>query len=146
MAGRTIARRALVSGFGTGGSNGQVIVEEPPLARAMPSGTPVLGVLPLSAVNGNALRDLVVRYRDHLVREPVTSLGDLVLTAGVGRRALAHRAAFVGQDVPTLVKALDSYLRNGPSAHSGHAETTGFVPVFTDLAGWVSGSGCKRCR
>lgn len=128
-------RRALVSGFGTGGSNGQIIVEEPPLVRARPSDTPVVGVLPLSAVNRNALRDLVVRYRDHLVREPATSLGDLVLTAGVGRRALAHRAAIVGQDVPALVKALDSYLRNGPSAHPRHAEATGFVPVFTDLAG-----------
>ncbi|MGH3841020.1 MAG: SDR family NAD(P)-dependent oxidoreductase [Pseudonocardiaceae bacterium] len=116
-------RRALVSTFGTGGTNGQIVLEEPPLPAARPAApdqAPMTGVLPLSAATINALIVLARRYRDHLTAHPDVELSDLVLTLGAGRRHHQHRLAVVGDDLSSLVNALDTFLVDPSRTGSDH--------------------------
>ncbi len=83
-------RRAGVSALGVGGTNAHVIVEQPPADTLSPTGDEV-GVLPVSAADPVALRQLSQAYERMSVRHR-----DAVLTAGAGRRHRRHRLARLG--------------------------------------------------
>jgi acyl transferase domain-containing protein len=94
------ARLAGVSAFGFGGTNGHVILQEPPAQQAPESlvARP-RHLLTLSARSAQALSDLAGRYADHVDADPSVSpadsvfLGNLAFTANTGREHFAHRAA-----------------------------------------------------
>ncbi|MDG4810864.1 amino acid adenylation domain-containing protein [Micromonospora sp. WMMD1120] len=110
-------RRAAVSALGVGGTNAHVIVEQPPEATPAPAPAtglrPAPGLLPLSAADPEALRELAVRYRDRLRADDRPSLADVVSTAGTGRRHRRHRLVACGATVTTLADALDDWVRGG---------------------------------
>jgi acyl transferase domain-containing protein/SAM-dependent methyltransferase len=88
-------RRAAVSALGIGGTNAHVILEEAPAARrsSSPSGQPT--VLPLSARNPAALRQMSARLADHLAAHPELELTDVAHTLCHGRKEHPHRKAVV---------------------------------------------------
>ncbi len=99
-------RRAGVSSFGIGGTNAHVILEQaPPVAARTPAPSRAL-LLPLSARDPQALRDLAVAFADRLTAAADDALVDLVHTAGARRAHHAHRLAVVGHTRAELAAAL----------------------------------------
>ncbi len=96
--------RAGVSALDAGGTNAQVILEEPPRQIRRGDDGPV--VLPLSAPDLDALADLVELYRTDLGHGTGHRLIDLAGTAALGRPAHRHRIAVAGSSEAELVDAL----------------------------------------
>ncbi|MGW0435007.1 MupA/Atu3671 family FMN-dependent luciferase-like monooxygenase [Micromonospora sp. NPDC003197] len=107
-------RRAGVSALGVGGTNAHVIVEEPPTPAADPPGTAgAPGLLPLSATDPAALRQLAEAYRDQLAGQDPPRPADLVVTAARGRRHLRHRLVVLGDSPAELATALGAFVVDG---------------------------------
>ena len=111
-----------VSGFGFGGANAHVVVEEapsPPVAQSavgpQAAGRPHL--LSLSARSREALRDLARTYDHYLVHEGVDhSLDDICYTASVRRTHHEYRLAATGRTREDLAGQLQTFLRDETSA------------------------------
>ena len=89
-------RRAGVSSFGFSGTNAHVILEETALGRPTPVQAQTDFVLiPLSARNDAALRELARRYADHIESDPSISLADVTATAATGRSHMQCRLALI---------------------------------------------------
>jgi acyl transferase domain-containing protein/acyl carrier protein len=97
-------RRAGVSGFGIGGTNVHLVLEEAPTcARA--DGSRPDQLLVVSASGSAALETAVSNLADHL-EQATPEAADVAYTCQVGRRALNHRCALVYRDLDDLVAAL----------------------------------------
>ncbi|HEX3528164.1 MAG TPA: non-ribosomal peptide synthase/polyketide synthase [Thermoanaerobaculia bacterium] len=105
-------RRAGVSGFGIGGTNAHVILEEAPTPE--PS-VPLRArqVLVLSARSAAALEAAALQLAEHLERRPELDLADVSHTLQVGRRAFAHRLAVVCGGTGEAVRLLAAGLPEG---------------------------------
>jgi len=104
-------RRAGVSGFGIGGTNAHLIVEEAPAPA--PPGPPrrPWQLLPLSARDEPALEAMTTALADHLEAHPELTaspgaLADLAFTLQQGRRAFSHRRLLVCQSPEDVVPIL----------------------------------------
>ncbi len=98
-------RRAGVSGFGVGGTNVHLVLEEAP--RAEPSGPSRDGqLLLLSARSGAALDSATTRLHDHLQASPDLNLADAAFTLQSGRRVFDHRGMLVCRDAGDAIEAL----------------------------------------
>ncbi|HEY8243739.1 MAG TPA: type I polyketide synthase, partial [Casimicrobiaceae bacterium] len=87
-------RRAAVSSFGFGGSNVHMVLEEAPPVPATRA-TRSHHLLVVSARDDAALLRRLGDLDAHLEAEPALAAADLARTLDEGRRAFAHRAAFV---------------------------------------------------
>lgn len=90
-------RRAGVSAFGFGGSNGHIIVEEAPSTTAPQIRAPQFVPVVLSAGSEEALRN-VARGLADLFDAGAVPLTDVAYSLARSREALAERAAFVTDD------------------------------------------------
>ncbi|WP_103354439.1 beta-ketoacyl synthase N-terminal-like domain-containing protein [Amycolatopsis sp. CA-128772] len=125
-------RVAGVSAFGMGGTNVHVIVEEAPAPgpRVTADGP---YVLPVSAQDGNALRQALSALRDRLAADP-PDLADVAYTLAVGRRELPVRAAVVATTAAEAVEALETVL-------AGPLEVAGPPGAARELAArWIGGA------
>ena len=104
-------RVAGVSGFGVGGTNAHVLLEEAPATRN-DSGAAVTGVqlLPLSAQSPAALRALAERWVQFLGTSDA-SLARVCATAGDRRSHYSHRLALTGETAAQMRIQLDGWLR-----------------------------------
>ena len=110
----TRPRRAGVSGFGIGGTNAHVVLEEAPGCE--PSGeSREHQLLVLSARNADALNAAAARLHAHLSRSPAPKLADVAFTLQVGRREFGERRAIVCRDREGALAALED---------SSHAAST----------------------
>jgi acyl transferase domain-containing protein/acyl carrier protein len=98
-------RRAGVSSFGLGGTNGHVVLEEPPLREARPP-RPGPHLLAFSALNENALSEMTERLRSHLEAHEDADLADIAFTLQTSRGGFALRRAVVCQDRDDALAAL----------------------------------------
>ncbi|WP_050486703.1 SDR family NAD(P)-dependent oxidoreductase [Streptomyces sp. CNS654] len=147
---REYPRRATVSGFGAGGSNAHLVVEE--YVPADPADDPAGAIAPdtavtpevvvLSARDEKRLNAVVRRLREFVTtREDQLSLQDLAHTLRRGREPLDSRLALVVGSLRELTEGLTHYLE-GSAADSS-------VPLFTgdarrgdaDLGILLSGRG-----
>jgi acyl transferase domain-containing protein/NADPH:quinone reductase-like Zn-dependent oxidoreductase/acyl carrier protein len=102
-------RRAGVSAFGLSGTNAHIIVEEAPvkpLTEVKQHG-PLL--VPFSAHNAAALRELTGRHAAALSREKELALADVAATLGMGRAHLPHRMAVIAGSTAELTASLKAY-------------------------------------
>ncbi|HSK64712.1 MAG TPA: type I polyketide synthase, partial [Pyrinomonadaceae bacterium] len=132
-------RRAGVSSFGLGGTNAHVVLEE-----WRETGEPEQNdrhrdetyVLPLSARDAGALRELAARYVERLQKLESAGeeeLRDLSYSASVRRAHHRERVAVVGKTAAELRAQLEAFLRDepAPGVFSGRAGgELGVVYVF----------------
>lgn len=111
-------RRAGVSAFGFGGSNGHVILEEAPARPTAPSRPPQPVPVMLSAGSEEALCQVASGLADLLDADAV-SLTDMAYSLARSREALAERAAFVTDD-PHVALARLRALGGGVTAEGVH--------------------------
>ncbi|AKT38862.1 hybrid non-ribosomal peptide synthetase/type I polyketide synthase [Chondromyces crocatus] len=118
-------RRCGVSSFGIGGTNVHVVLEEAPqpTVTTAPSERPAY-LLPLSAREPQALRELAVRYQRHLEQHPDASPADIAFTAGAGRRHFRERITLVGSSVEQWRRELGAFL----DGRASNAVSAGEVP------------------
>ncbi len=115
-----------VSSFGLTGTNAHVILEAAPASAGTAAGAerPIeveraIGIVPVSARSGDALRAAAARLESYLAGSPAASLGDVSFTLGAGRSHFAHRAAIVAANVSELRSALGQLARNDAAAIRG---------------------------
>lgn len=101
-------RRAGVSSFGIGGTNVHAVLEAPPESDAAPAAIHLEDwqVLPVSATNTSALKDVVEQLAEHLQSHPAQALSDVAHTLQIGRQAMPYRAAVVVKNRAGAVEAL----------------------------------------
>ena len=98
-------RRAGVSGFGIGGTNVHLVLEEAPAVEA--GDDPRRHhLLVLSARSPSALQTMSATLAEQLTVTPGMDAADVAYTLQVGRRAKEHRCAAVYTDADDLVAAL----------------------------------------
>lgn len=120
-----VTRCAGTSGFGVGGTNAHVVLEEAPRIGAGLESAPALShLLLLSAQSAPALRALAQSWSAFVPRSEA-SLTDLCFTAGARRSALDYRLALQGRTREELVARLDAFLRDGaaPGLVAGQVNT-----------------------
>ena len=132
-----------VSGFGVGGTNAHLVLEQAPDLAAPSAAADVdddAQLLPLSAQSPEALRALAVQWAE-LLRGGQTSVVELAATAGARRSHYDHRLAVVGRTAARLATDLESYLDGDPAATT----TTGRRPAggVARVAFVFSGQGAQ---
>ena len=120
-------RRAGVSGYGFGGTNAHVILEEAP-------DVPDSGdsrhwqLIVLSARSKKALEDSTARMGEHLEGSPpAAKLADVAYTLQMGRKQFEHRRAALCRNEPEAVAALRG--RDGPLRWTAKARKDEQAPV-----------------
>ena len=110
---RTIAG---VNSFGFGGANAHVVLDAPPrIADSRPPGNDGLGedrlphILPLSARDPQALREMARLHSRHIADNPPVSLHDWCYTAAVRRSHHADRMTVVGTTREELIEHLEAF-------------------------------------
>jgi acyl transferase domain-containing protein/acyl carrier protein len=111
-------RTAGVSSFGFGGTNAHVVLREAPEnAREPRAEDRTARLFCLSARSEAALRNLTLKFVDHLASRPQGSLTDLCFTLHAGRTHFAHRLAVVAESIPQLRDELRAYVDGRPGAY-----------------------------
>jgi acyl transferase domain-containing protein len=145
-------RLAGVSGFSFGGTNCHVILEEAPPVPPRPAGAsePAHVLLPLSAKNGPALRDLAAAYVARLDAAAATDLTDICFGAGYGRAHFPHRLAITGTSASELADRLRGWLDERHGEGVTHRVTARhaapeIVFLFTGQGSHYRGMGRGLC-
>jgi acyl transferase domain-containing protein len=100
-------RRACISAFGIGGTNTEVIIEEPPKQVSGPTAKN-MHVAIVSAKTATALDAACTRLARHLSEHPEENIADVCHTLATGRGLYAHTRAVVCADAPAAVQALET--------------------------------------
>lgn len=140
-------RRAGVSGFGFGGTNAHVIVEEAPVVeqQSQPLSRP-RHLLKLSARSPQTLTELAVRYAAHAEARPDASLAEMAQTANNGRADFDHRAAVVAASASDLASQLRRFASDPQSSSLHHGQFAEDRPpriafLFTGQGAQYAGMG-----
>lgn len=125
-------RRAVVSSFGVGGTNANVVFEEAPALEQSSGSFRPFQLLMLSAKTDTALEAATAGLAEHLRRHPETNLADAAYTLQVGRKRFNHRRAIVCQgssDAVTLLASPD------PKRVFSSKQEPGYRPVVFMFSG-----------
>lgn len=123
-----VPRRAGISSFGFGGTNGHVILEEAPEPEPTDASREYQ-LLVLSADTSNSLEKGTTNLANFFTRRPGTDLADAAYTLQAGRRAFRNRRALVCRSVDEARALLESrdprFVFNG--AHDGQDKPVVFM-------------------
>ena len=120
-------RIAGVSSFGFSGTNAHVVLEEAPLAVSEPvEFERPFHVLTLSAKSELALKELAIRYGEHLRAHPSMLYPDVCFTANAGRSHFDHRVAAIVQSSEQVCEQLAAFVaeKDEPGLVSGRVQGT----------------------
>lgn len=148
---REVPRRAVVSAFGAGGSNAQIVLEEAEqrgLARTI---TPGPRMFVLSARSKDRLREHAQRFLDLLSRQPQRTEAeatewfyDLCATLHIGRTTFETRLAIVADGVRALQQKLAAFVHGVTKDPAIVSSDTAAVeaaaqPLVETARRWVAG-------
>jgi acyl transferase domain-containing protein/acyl carrier protein/enoyl-CoA hydratase/carnithine racemase len=116
-------RRACVSSFGFGGSNGHVLLEEPPAPEPVQAAgaAEAWQVVPISGATADRLPLIAARLLAFVERGEGVDLADLAHTLQTARAAMPARHAFVARDSGDLAARLRAYLAGADAVSTGPA-------------------------
>lgn len=99
-----------ISGFGAGGSNAHIIVEEykSPRTEIYTKQEPVVFIL--SAKKEERLKDYARKIKQFLISDKEVSLSDLTYTLQIGREPMNQRIAIVVDSKDVLIEQLANYV------------------------------------
>lgn len=110
-------RAAAINGFGFGGSNAHVIIEEYQSKQLPLSETNrtdgIDYVLKVSAKSEKSLKTLVEKYYTLIKEADESKFEDIVYSANIGRADLDYRFAVSGADRDMLLERMERYLQEG---------------------------------
>ncbi len=121
----TSPRTAAISGFGFGGTNTHMILQEANSNEAPQASSTTersSHLLTLSARSPAALKDLALKYKERLAGDPDAPLADICYSANRGRTDFPHRLAMVASWPNDVCRAIDNYVdgRQGlPRTYTG---------------------------
>lgn len=138
-------RRAGVSGFGVGGTNAHVVLEEAPPAQ--PSGsTRDWQLLLVSAKTSSAVDSATANLCEHLKANPGLNLADAAFTLQTRRHAFDHRRMLVCRDRQDAIRAFEG----GPSkriiAQEGKIQERSVVFMFPGQGAQYLNMGAELYR
>lgn len=127
-----------VSGFGFGGTNAHVVIEEAPAVQSAEriSSTRPAYILPVSAGSTAALKELSAHYSEMLAHSSIDA-GTICVASAQRRAHLSARAAAIG----TTREELGEALRSPRAKVSGNAVAGRMVFVFSGQGSHWSGMG-----
>lgn len=105
-------RRAGINGFGFGGSNAHIIIEEyktPQIIETEKTG--INYILKISAKSENALNNQVRRYIDAIKECADEKFVDFIYSANRGRADFEYRLSVTGQSKEQIITRLEDYLQ-----------------------------------
>ena len=118
-------RRACISAFGIGGTNTEVLIEEPPPATSESSAKSMhVGIV--SAKSERALDAACARLARHLREHPQQNIADVCHTLATGRALYPHVRAVI---CASTQEAADALVSNDPSSTVGGLRTVPGKPV-----------------
>lgn len=133
-------RRAGVSGFGFGGTNAHLVLEEAP---ARPAAVPTSGpqLLTLSARTESALTELAAQLADTLRASDAPDLADVAHTLRAGRVRFECRRAFVARDREDAAALLAAPPGGRVRQQREQRSARGVVFMFSGLGDQYPGMG-----
>jgi acyl transferase domain-containing protein/acyl carrier protein len=122
-------RRAGVSAFGIGGTNANVVIEQPPVRTASGPGRPAQLLL-ISARGEKPLADAVAQLARACRTGPDRPLADVAYTLSLGRRPFPHRVAVVAHSLEEAAARLERRDPRSSAAAAPRATETPVVFLF----------------
>ena len=110
-----------VSSFGFSGTNAHVVLQAGPKDKSRSSSVDrSVYLLPLSARDKGALKELAAGYGRHLDVAASQTVGDICYTAGAGRSSFSHRLAVTAEDKVQLSQRLSAFVNGDNNAGVMH--------------------------
>jgi myxalamid-type polyketide synthase MxaD len=137
-------RYAGISAFGWSGTNAHLILSEPPPVEAVAATNQPAYLLPLSARDPQALRELAAAYRNHLQESAFSgsqSVADIVYTAATRRSHHPYRLAVVGRSHHQLAGQLRTAADEVPTRPPARSSSPKLVFVFSPHGSQWPGMG-----
>jgi amino acid adenylation domain-containing protein len=138
-------RRAGVSGFGVGGTNVHIVLEEAP--QVQPSGpSRDWKLLPISARTSSALESATTNLLEHLKANPGVNLADVSYTLDTRRRAFDHRRMLVCRDVADAIQTLQARSPKRVFTHEGKVQERPIAFMFPGQGAQYVNMGAELYR
>ncbi|MFN6571677.1 SDR family oxidoreductase [Dendronalium sp. ChiSLP03b] len=129
--------RAGVNGFGFGGTNCHLIVEQSPISQSAKSAeqTSSPHLLCLTGRNQKVLKEIVKQLHEHISKHPEQELSEICLTLSNSQRELSYKAALVVNNRQHLLDSLNAILseQNQPNIQINRSNPQKATPTYLVL-------------